>query len=402
YPDVYNENENLTGDYPDVYNENENLTGDYPDVYNENENLTGDYPDVYNENENLTGDYPDVYNENENLTGDYPDVYNENENLTGDYPDVYNENENLTGDYPDVYNENENLTGDYPDVYNENENLTGDYPDVYNENENLTAAYPDVYNENENLTGDYPDVYNENENGERLGGEDSVTGFYPLDSFDGKITADHNSISYQNKSPEELSENDDLNSEMNYNYNLDLDELKQAKNKGLASDSLVGGYGEYIDDISSGEEGEDDIIEDGLDTSESKLEGDLSLANRKKLLLKSSQMDVGSVSKFKKTQLSKYDFDSIEEWEKYKDNQVQLPKAAFQFGIKSKDSTLNKNRSSAKIRNLNKRNHALGSVDSQTISAEGQKESKKKAKLDREWQATRNYMSEKYGESYFG
>lgn len=49
-----------------------------------------------------------------------------------------------------------------------------------------------------------------------------------------------------------------------------------------------------------------------------------------------TQMDLG-VRQNKRRQLSRFDFDTEEEWHKYKDDQVHLPKAAFQFGVKASD-----------------------------------------------------------------
>ena len=46
-----------------------------------------------------------------------------------------------------------------------------------------------------------------------------------------------------------------------------------------------------------------------------------------------NQVDLG-VAQNKKRQLSRFDFDTHEEWVSYKDSQVHLPKAAFQFGVK--------------------------------------------------------------------
>ncbi|KAI8806220.1 RED-like protein N-terminal region-domain-containing protein [Cladochytrium replicatum] len=50
-----------------------------------------------------------------------------------------------------------------------------------------------------------------------------------------------------------------------------------------------------------------------------------------------NQMDMGTRQN-KRRQMTRFDFDTEEEWGRYKDTQVHLPKAAFQFGIKSKDS----------------------------------------------------------------
>ncbi|KAJ3299406.1 hypothetical protein HK104_009008 [Borealophlyctis nickersoniae] len=47
-----------------------------------------------------------------------------------------------------------------------------------------------------------------------------------------------------------------------------------------------------------------------------------------------TQMDMGAKQN-KRRQLSRFDFDDEDKWKAYKDSQVHLPKAAFQFGIKA-------------------------------------------------------------------
>ncbi|OMJ26503.1 Protein Red [Smittium culicis] len=335
----------------------------------------------------------------------------------------------------DVLSQKEELTNDeYGDVI-------GPYPmDSYYSNDGdgnaeealVSSNYPDMYYDNsidENndfVTTDYPDVYNENQNSES---EDAVTGYYPLESYDDSPPRNDNS---QAKAPINNYFPEDSNNTTNNHENesviskhhplpemppdsldqysdgaesetfLDLNEIALSKNRGLVrlsvDDSLTGGYDDYMEDHSSGDENFDEEENSEQSGTNANTQSSLHKINDSS---KSQQMDVGSVSKFKKTQLTKFDFDSIEEWQQYKDNQVQLPKAAFQFGIKSKDSKLNsKNKSASKIRSINKRNHAISSAGSKDSNS-NVKESKKKAKLDRDWQATKNYMSEKYGGSYF-
>ncbi|OMJ07785.1 Protein Red [Smittium culicis] len=336
----------------------------------------------------------------------------------------------------DVLDQKEELSNaEYGDVI-------GPYPmDFYSLNdvgENADEAivssnYPDMYYENtidENndfVTTDYPDMYNENQNSES---EDAVTGYYPLESHDDSPPINDNSQAnapFNNYFPEDTknSSNNHENESVKLKRHplpeippdnldqysdgaesetfLDLNEIALSKNKGLTrlsvDDSLTGGYDDYMEDHSSGD---DDFDEEEENSEQSGTNANAqSISHKINDSSKSQQMDVGSVSKFKKTQLTKFDFDSIEEWQQYKDNQVQLPKAAFQFGIKSKDSKLNsKNKSASKIRSINKRNHAISSAASKDSSSNAI-ESKKKAKLDRDWQATKNYMSDKYGGSYF-
>ncbi|KAI8920071.1 RED-like protein N-terminal region-domain-containing protein [Powellomyces hirtus] len=49
-----------------------------------------------------------------------------------------------------------------------------------------------------------------------------------------------------------------------------------------------------------------------------------------------TQMDMG-VKQNKRRQLQRFDFENEEDWFKYKEEQVHLPKAAFQFGVKASD-----------------------------------------------------------------
>ncbi|GBB90750.1 hypothetical protein RclHR1_01780017 [Rhizophagus clarus] len=77
------------------------------------------------------------------------------------------------------------------------------------------------------------------------------------------------------------------------------------------------------------------------------------------------------VAKNKKAQLSRWDFDTEEEWLSYKDNVTAMPKSAFQFGVKKTDGR--KTRRSGK-------------------------ELSEKQKLDRDWQKISKIMEQKYGD----
>ncbi|CAG8753213.1 34862_t:CDS:2, partial [Racocetra persica] len=76
------------------------------------------------------------------------------------------------------------------------------------------------------------------------------------------------------------------------------------------------------------------------------------------------------VTKNKKAQLSRWDFDTEEEWQAYKDNVTAMPKSAFQFGVKTGDGR--KTRRSGR-------------------------ELTEKQKLDRDWQKISRIMEQKYG-----
>ncbi|CAG8659573.1 1326_t:CDS:2 [Funneliformis caledonium] len=77
------------------------------------------------------------------------------------------------------------------------------------------------------------------------------------------------------------------------------------------------------------------------------------------------------VAKNKKAQLSRWDFDTEEEWLSYKDNVTAMPKSAFQFGVKKTDGR--KTRRSGK-------------------------DLSEKQKLDRDWQKISKIMEQKYGD----
>ncbi|CAG8761824.1 6920_t:CDS:2 [Cetraspora pellucida] len=81
------------------------------------------------------------------------------------------------------------------------------------------------------------------------------------------------------------------------------------------------------------------------------------------------------VTKNKKAQLSRWDFDTEEEWQAYKDNVTAMPKSAFQFGVKTGDGR--KTRRSGR-------------------------ELTEKQKLDRDWQKISRIMEQKYGTEEVG
>lgn len=82
----------------------------------------------------------------------------------------------------------------------------------------------------------------------------------------------------------------------------------------------------------------------------------------------SSLIDAGT-HKNKKAQLTRWDFDDEEDWQRYKDNIEVLPKSAMQYGVKMSDGR--------------KRNR------------EQRKAPSDKQKLDREWQQLKSFMDKK-------
>ncbi|KAF1805937.1 RED-like protein N-terminal region-domain-containing protein [Mucor lusitanicus] len=82
-------------------------------------------------------------------------------------------------------------------------------------------------------------------------------------------------------------------------------------------------------------------------------------------------MDQGT-NKNKKAQLTRWDFDTEDEWQNYKDNIEIHPKSAFQYGVKLGDGR--------------KRNRERKGMSD-------------KQRLDRDYQQVKNIMSKKYGKS---
>ena len=82
----------------------------------------------------------------------------------------------------------------------------------------------------------------------------------------------------------------------------------------------------------------------------------------------SSLIDAGT-HRNKKAQLTRWDFDDEEDWQRYKDNLEVLPKSAMQYGVKMSDGR--------------KRNR------------EQRKPPSEKQKLDRDWQQLKSFMDKK-------
>jgi IK cytokine len=82
----------------------------------------------------------------------------------------------------------------------------------------------------------------------------------------------------------------------------------------------------------------------------------------------SSLIDAGT-HRNKKAQLTRWDFDDEEDWQRYKDNLEVLPKSAIQYGVKMSDGR--------------KRNR------------EQRKPPSEKQKLDRDWQQLKSFMDKK-------
>ncbi|KAJ3076186.1 hypothetical protein HDU98_005070 [Podochytrium sp. JEL0797] len=98
----------------------------------------------------------------------------------------------------------------------------------------------------------------------------------------------------------------------------------QAKtHKGLSLSRLTNNYGE--------EDAEFDQYYDSDDADE-----------EEEAAADTAQLDLGIKAR-KKSQMKRYDFDTEEEFQKYKDSQVVMPKSAYQFGIKSSEGRKNRN-----------------------------------------------------------
>ncbi|PVZ97962.1 hypothetical protein BB558_006047 [Smittium angustum] len=204
-----------------------------------------------------------------------------------------------------------------------------------------------------------------------------ATGPYPLDDFDDESTEKVDN--YQDEDGMDVKEIEQEPVDFTYEQTQKKEFISKNVNRTFLGSvsSAGGGYNEYEGEIFYDSRSSDNEGDDGIGQN-----GDL-LA-----------MDIGSTSKFKKSQLSRFDFDSIEEWQEYKDSIVQMPKAAFQFGVKSKDSNLRAK--SGKIVNK-KRKIASSNIQ----QSERKQDKKQKEKIDREWQQTKQFMAEKYGKKYF-
>ncbi|KAJ3331749.1 hypothetical protein HDU76_002305 [Blyttiomyces sp. JEL0837] len=94
-------------------------------------------------------------------------------------------------------------------------------------------------------------------------------------------------------------------------------------------------------------------------------------------LANNEQVDMGTKAN-KRRQMSRFDFETEEEWAAYKESQVHIPKAAFQFGVKNADGR----------RKIGGKGGGGGN--------------KEAAKLNKEFQMLDKVMTEKYGESIGG
>ncbi|KAI9329330.1 RED-like protein N-terminal region-domain-containing protein [Obelidium mucronatum] len=88
-----------------------------------------------------------------------------------------------------------------------------------------------------------------------------------------------------------------------------------------------------------------------------------------------SQLDLGIKAR-KKSQLKRFDFDTEEEFQRYKESQVVMPKSAYQFGVKSKEGRKNR----------------------KELSGGGKGGGTQDQKLDKELKQLEKMMGEKYGE----
>lgn len=100
-------------------------------------------------------------------------------------------------------------------------------------------------------------------------------------------------------------------------------------------------------------------------------EDDDAATQKNKSAAATQMMDQGT-NRNKKAQLTRWDFDTEDEWQNYKDNIEIHPKSAFQYGVKLGDGR--------------KRNRERKGMND-------------KQRLDRDYQQVKNIMSKKYGKS---
>ncbi|KAJ3160141.1 hypothetical protein HDU86_000977 [Geranomyces michiganensis] len=98
-----------------------------------------------------------------------------------------------------------------------------------------------------------------------------------------------------------------------------------------------------------------------------------------------TQMDMG-VRQNKRRQLQRFDFEDEADWFKYKEEQVHIPKAAFQFGVKASEG-----------RSKPKPNGGRGGG-----GGDGGKKKNYDAKLNKEFQQLNKVYSDKYGQGLVG
>ncbi|KAG2198648.1 hypothetical protein INT47_001787, partial [Mucor saturninus] len=126
---------------------------------------------------------------------------------------------------------------------------------------------------------------------------------------------------------------------------------------GLSSSALPTSFEEHKSTAyQSGDDGDDDD-DDDVDETETKA---------------STQFVDQGTNRNKKAQLTRWDFDTEEEWQKYKSTIEIHPKSAFQFGVKLGDGR--------------KRNRERKGMND-------------KQRLDRDYQQVKSIMSKKYGKS---
>ncbi|PVU93746.1 hypothetical protein BB561_003067 [Smittium simulii] len=352
-----------------------------------------------------------ISNENNFNSTKYDD-----EGVTGPYPNTFNELDDDEG-----LGDDEGVTGPYPNTFNElddDEGVTGPYPNTFNELNDDQVNYNITKKDNSrHVAEDFPNNF---------GNNDSIEN--NIENFT-KVANNHNpeaNIFYNNG---KQNINELLNSNNICTSNDALHERKIQKEIFGQNDKKSNKI-DIKRDINRNSSNA--AIDSRLDIGNMNIdiEADDYYANDIGLLSDAysedeeiqelTAMDAGSTNKFKKSQLTRYDFDSLEEWAAYKDNIVQLPKAAFQFGIKSKDAAraYSKNKATQKIskRKINSLLYNDTNVDkydnnselnSENASYEKApklhklKEIKNQEKFDKSWQETKRFMLEKYGDGYF-
>ncbi|CEP13603.1 hypothetical protein [Parasitella parasitica] len=127
---------------------------------------------------------------------------------------------------------------------------------------------------------------------------------------------------------------------------------------GLSSSALPTSFEEHTTAYQSGDDDDNDA-------------DDTASGTKQKERSATQMMDQGT-NKNKKAQLTRWDFDTEDEWQNYKDNIEIHPKSAYQYGIKLGDG-----------RKRNKERKGMSD----------------KQRLDRDYQQVKNIMSKKYGKS---
>ncbi|KAJ3016556.1 UNVERIFIED_CONTAM: hypothetical protein HDU68_012156 [Siphonaria sp. JEL0065] len=92
-----------------------------------------------------------------------------------------------------------------------------------------------------------------------------------------------------------------------------------------------------------------------------------------------SQLDLGIKAR-KRTQMKRFDFETEEEFQRYKESQVVMPKSAYQFGVKSSDGRKNR----------------------KELQGGGKGGGSQEQKLDKELKQIDKIMGDKYGKSIVG